>query len=67
MAERKAYHVTPAAEGGWQVRGEDEKRASSTHEKKEEAVARAKELAKNQPLGQAVVHKKDGTIQTEHT
>ena len=28
---------------------------------------RAKELAKNQELGQVVIHKKDMTIQTEHT
>jgi uncharacterized protein YdaT len=67
MPERKVYHVTPVAEGGWQVKGEDAKRASSTHAKKEEAVARAKELAKGQALGQVIIHKKDGTIETEHT
>jgi uncharacterized protein YdaT len=67
MPTRKVYHVTPAPEKGWQVKTEDAKRASSTHEKKTEAVARARELAMNQKLGQVVVHKKDGTIQTEYT
>jgi len=42
MSQRKVYHVTPAAEGGWQVKDEQEERAASTHEKKDEAVARAK-------------------------
>lgn len=50
MSQRKVYHVTPAAEGGWQVKDEQEERAASTHEKKDEAVARAKELAKGQAL-----------------
>ncbi len=63
----KVYHVMPAAEGGWQVKDEQEERATSTHEKKDEAVARAKELAKGQALGQVIIHKKDGTIQTEYT
>ncbi len=57
----------PAAEGGWQVKDEQEERASSTHEKKDEAVVRAKELAKGQALGQVIIHKQDGTIQTEYT
>jgi hypothetical protein len=30
-------------------------------------VQKARELAKKQPLGQVVVHKEDGTIQTEYT
>ena len=67
MSTRKVYHVTPAGEKGWQVKAEDAKRPSSSHDKKDEAVTRAKELAKRQKLGQVIVHKKDGTIQTEYT
>jgi uncharacterized protein YdaT len=67
MAKRKTYHVIPKADGGWNVKGENASRASSSHATKAEAISRAKELAKNQDLGQVVIHKKDGTIQTEHT
>lgn len=47
-------------------KGRGASRASSTHERKAEAVDRARELAKNQPLGQIVIHKQDGLFQTEH-
>ena len=67
MSKRKTYHVVHSKGGGWDVKGENASRASSSHETKSEAVARGKELAKNQPLGQIVIHKGDGTIQTEHT
>ena len=67
MPERKTYHVTPHIDGGWKVQAEDASRASSIHETKAPAVERAKELAKRQPLGQVVIHKQNGTIQTEHT
>jgi len=67
MSKRKTYHVTPGADGDWKVNGEKASKASSSHDTKAEAVDRAKEPAKNQELGQVVIHKKDGKIQTEHT
>ncbi len=67
MSERKTYHVTPRNDGGWNIKEEKASRASSSHDTKEEAVDRARELAKGQNLGQVVIHRKDGTIQTEHT
>jgi uncharacterized protein YdaT len=67
MSKRKTYHVTPNTDGGWKVKEEKASRASSSHDTKAEAVDRAKELAKNQELGQVVIHKKEMTIQTEHT
>jgi len=67
MAKRKTYHVIPGTDGCWKVKEEKASRASNSHETKAEAVERAKELAKNQDLGQVVIHKQDGTIQTEHT
>ena len=42
-------------------------RPSNRYETKGEAMARGKELAKKQPLGQIVIQKKDGTFQTEYT
>ena len=67
MPKRKTYHVTPKPGGGWNVKQERAERASSNHDNKADAVERAKELAKNQTLGQVVIHKKDRTIQTEYT
>ena len=67
MSRRKTYHVTSRTDGGWNVKEENASRASSSHDTKAEAIARAKELAKKQALGQVIIHKQDGTIQTEHT
>ncbi len=67
MPKRKTYHVTPRTDGGWNVKKENASRASSSHDTKTEAIARAKELAKKQALGQVIIHKQDGMIQTEHT
>jgi len=67
MSNRKTYHVTPKSGGGWNVKLENSSRASSSHNTKAEAIAKAKDLAKNQPLGQVVIHKKDSVIQTEYT
>lgn len=67
MSDRKKYHVTKRPDGQWQTKGEGASRASAVTETKAEAVNRARELAKNQPLGQVVIHKSNGQIQTEHT
>lgn len=61
MADRKTYHITPNGDGGWNVKGVGASRASSTHDNKVDAMERARELAKNQSLGQVVIHKQDGT------
>ena len=67
MSKRKVYHVTPDPGMGWNVKKENAERASGHFENKADAISRAKELAKSGPLGQIKIHKKDGTIQTEHT
>ncbi|QSR88271.1 DUF2188 domain-containing protein [Methylacidiphilum caldifontis] len=67
MSRSKTYHVTPRTDGGWNVKEENGSRASSSHDTKTEAIALAKELAKKQALGQVIIHKQGGTIQTEHT
>ncbi len=51
MSKRKTYHVTPRSDSGWNVKGENASRASSSHSTKAEAISHAKELAKNQDLG----------------
>ena len=67
MSKRKVVHVVPASGGNWAVKRERTNRASSIHDRKDEAIERGRELAKGAPLGQLKIHKKDGTIQTEHT
>ena len=57
----------PGSEDRRQVKGEGARRATSLHEVKAEAVTRTGELAKSLPLAQVIVHKQDGTIQTEYT
>lgn len=66
MAKRVKYHVVPG-DDGWKVNKQGGQRASATAGTKAEAVQKAKDLAKAQPLGQVIIHKEDGTIQTEHT
>jgi uncharacterized protein YdaT len=67
MPNRKVEHVVPRSGGRWAVKAKNVDKASSIHDNKDEAIRRAKELAKDAPLGQIIIHKKDGTIQTEHT
>jgi uncharacterized protein YdaT len=66
MSQRKTYHVEHE-DGEWKVEAEHAKRASGVFETKAEAIGRARELAQAQALGQVIVHKKDGEIQTEWT
>jgi len=67
VKKRKTYHAMPHSNGGWQVKQENAKRALSIHPTKKEAVAEGREIAKKQELGQLKIHKKDGTIEKEHT
>jgi len=67
MSQRKVVHVVPANENKWAVKREHAHKASSLHDRKDDAIDRAKELAKAAPLGQVKIHKQDGTIQTEYT
>lgn len=64
---RKVYHVVSNPKGGWLVKEEKNKNPSARADKKSEAVGKAKELAKKAKLGQVIVHKKNGIIQTEYT
>jgi uncharacterized protein YdaT len=66
MADRKVYHVAPKDEQ-WEVKAEGAQRATKLTDTKKEALAAAKDLAKNQKPSQVVIHRTDGTIQTEHT
>ena len=65
--ERKTYVVTTHADGGWKVKAEGARRATSVHKTKGEAVANAKELARSHQPSQLLVYKQNGTVQTEQT
>lgn len=67
MGKREKYHVLPDGQGNWNVQKEKAQRSSAKFEKKSDAVQKGREFAKNQELGQLIIHKKDGTIQTEYT
>lgn len=69
MSERVVYHVTPYG-NGWTLNlaGQDEDKGElGAWDHKDMAVERAKELAKQAPLGQVIVHGEDGKIQGEFT
>lgn len=61
---RNVYHVVPSGTN-WQVKHNQE--VLSNHTYKEDAVDKGREYAlANQP-SQLVIHRADGTIETEHT
>ena len=49
------------------MKAEGAARATSRHDRKDEAVRRGRDLAKRQGESQLIVHKADGTIQGEST
>jgi hypothetical protein len=71
--KRKTYHVVPhtihhGKKRLWKVKLAGRSTvANGVFNKKTDAVTRAKELGKKAKLGQVIIHKLDGTIQTEYT
>lgn len=64
--KRVVYHVV--YEGGtWKAKREGGQQASVTGDTKKEVIDQARRLAKNNLPSQVIVHKTDGTIQTEWT
>lgn len=57
---KKGQHVVPAG-GKWSVRKAGSARSTRTFETEKEAVARAREIAKNQGT-ELYIHGKDGKI-----
>jgi hypothetical protein len=67
MPKRGVYNVNPTGDGDWEVKEKGAERSVKVFEGKADAIARAKELAQKASLGQVVVRKDDGKIQTEYT
>jgi uncharacterized protein YdaT len=53
-------HVVPH-EKGWAVRGEGNKRLTATYNYQNDAIERARDIAKNYSAD-VIIHRKDGTI-----
>lgn len=64
---RAVFHVTPNDDGKWTVEREGGGQGGSTYENKDDAVRHAKEAAQLGPLGQVIVHGRDGRIEYENT
>jgi uncharacterized protein YdaT len=60
MTIGKNQHVVPH-DGGWAVKPEGGQRASSVHNTQQEAIERAREIARNQH-SELFVHGRDGRI-----
>lgn len=58
---RKNQHVTPHPQGGWQVKGAGNSRATVRTDTQKDAVAIAKKIAKNQH-SECFTHGKNGQI-----
>lgn len=56
----KNQHVLPHPDG-WQVKGEGNERATVVTDTKQEAIDRAREIARNQE-SELVIHNKNGQI-----
>lgn len=68
MAQRNVWDVIyDTASRQWHVMREGGKRASSRHDRKDDAVAAATAYAQNNKPSQVRIHKTDGMIQSERT
>jgi hypothetical protein len=60
------YHVR-AVDDGWEIRKEGAKEPASRHGTKRQAVKEARDLAGGHTPSRLVIHRRDDTIQKEHT
>jgi len=66
MADRSVFHVVPNV-NSWAVKEEGSSEPEFLVDNKDNALAHAKDLAKQAPLGQVIVHTRDGKIAEEFT
>ena len=59
-------HVTPHPDGGWQVKGAGNDRATSRHDTQKEAIQAATVIAKNQQ-SEVVIHRPNGQIRDKNS
>jgi len=66
MSKRSRIHIVPQGDD-WAIRREGASKASKVLDNKQDAIDKGRDTAKKQQPSQLIIHKKDGTIQTEYT
>lgn len=64
--KRKIYDVKKVGDY-WVVKARDNEKASAVCITKEEAIQKAAEFGRNHGYAQVMIHKEDGTFQSERT
>ena len=62
----KNQHVTPHSNGGWQVKGANNKRATAVVNTQKEAIEIAIQIAKNQK-SEVLIHGENGRIREKNS
>ena len=62
----KNQHVTPHPQGGWQVKGANNQRATVRVSTQAEGITIAREIAKNQK-SEVVIHRPNGQIRDKNS
>jgi len=62
----KNQHVTPHPNGGWQVKGAGNSRATARTATQREAIPLAREISKNQK-SEMVIHRSNGQIREKNS
>lgn len=60
----KNQHVTPHPDGGWQVKGEGNSRATARTDTQKEAINIARDISRSQK-SELVIHGTDGRIRSK--
>jgi uncharacterized protein YdaT len=61
MTQKKNQHVTPHKDGGWQVKGAGNSKATAKTETQKEAIKIARDIAINKQ-SEVVIHGRNGQI-----
>jgi hypothetical protein len=62
----KNQHVTPHPNGGWQVKGAGNSRATVRTATQREAIPVAREISKN-PKSEVIIHRSNGQIREKNS
>ena len=66
MSKGKNQHVTPHKDGGYQVKGAGNQKATKTFDTQREAINFGRNIAMNQQF-ELVIHNKQGKIREKNT
>lgn len=62
----KNQHVTPHSDGGWQVKGSGNLKATARTSTQAEAISRARDIARNQE-SEVIIHRPNGQIRDKNS